>query len=508
MSSGGLRDTFALLLRESHDRPATLSADAERAIRRRITARWAGRIGALVVVGTLGTAAVAGASGGGGADIATKSAIPTPTIGFAAATFPLAGGPEFVPASSGVKCGDPAPAPHSVEHGLKLEVKPSDSAVVGPLGGGEVALPSAKAVLSPVTNEVLGTVSTSGIAILVVQDGIIKGVFDGDGTELKIALSSAKPADWPGLLVTERTHCSNGSRSEPSGVAPGTYQLVAIGSIFSTPESVALSQAMGSAPDVRLLDAETQTDPHAVYRPGSYDCHQLLTHGSVVRACLPDLTDNAVVDAKAGTVSVLYKTKGLVDEYATVLVSEPLTATLVSSATLAPSKRERWAGISPFETLDSFTCGAIGLGLAVGVDANFHVEASPQPGTLSTTQLGGTFPGTVYAPDAPDDSTVELLPGARLVFFRDYQLVSPQGRSFTNISTVVAWADVTAAGATTTDRYTGPQATMFTVDSATVCPGAESEVTGSGLHTALVGQWGVNPPDGTVSTVDSATEGG
>ncbi len=506
MSPGKLRDTFALLLRENHGQPATLSADAERAIRRRLALRWTGRIGALVVVGALWTA-VAGAYGGGGADSVTKSPIPTPSIGFASASFPLAGGPEFVPASFGLKCGDAAPAPHVVEHGLKLEVTPTDSAAAGPLGADQAVLPSAQAVLSPVTYEPLGTVSTSGVHILVVQGGIIKGVFDAEGTELRVALSRSKPADWPGLLVTERTHCPNESGSGPSGVTPGTYQLVAIGRIFSTPESVALSQALGSADNIQLVDSGTETDAHAVYLPGSYDCHQLLKFGSVLRACLPDLTDNAVVDATAGTVTMLYKTKGLVDEFSTVLVSDPLTATLVSSTSLGPAAWVPWAGIRPFEALDSFTCGEIGLGLAVGVTSKYHVDAMYEPITLSMKQTGATFPGAVFAADAPDGSTVELLPGARLVFLRDRRLVSPEGMSTTSISTVVAWADVTATGATTADRYAGPQGTMFTVDPATLCPGAEPETTDSVLHAALVGQWRVSAPDGTVTTIDSASDG-
>lgn len=54
MSSEGLRDTFALLLRDRHAPAATLSADAVREIRRRVGLRWVGRVGALVVVGTIG----------------------------------------------------------------------------------------------------------------------------------------------------------------------------------------------------------------------------------------------------------------------------------------------------------------------------------------------------------------------------------------------------------------------------------------------------------------------
>lgn len=139
--------------------------------------------------------------------------------------------------------------------------------------------------------------------------------------------------------------------------------------------------------------------------------------------------------------------------------------------------------------------------------------SSTRLGQVRTTTRGhdSASPSGPVAPDAPDGSTVELLQGARLVFFQDYQLVSLVslvGMTTTNISTVVAWAPVTLGGAVTADRYVGPQDTMFTIDSANLCPGAESEITRSGLHSALVGQWRIGAPDGTVATIDSAADGG
>ncbi|NYI40277.1 hypothetical protein [Demequina lutea] len=503
MTTGRLRETFALLLREKHVQAATLSTDAERAIRRRIAVRWAGFIAVLVLAGTLGTTAAAGAYGGrGGAHNASHSPIPTPTIGFAAATFPLGGGPDFVPASSGLKCGDPAPPPHSVGNDLKLEVTPSDSTVVSLPGSDQAAVPAVNAVISHLTNKRIGTVSTSGIDILVVQDGIIKGMLDGEGTQLATALSSSSRSDWPSLLVAERTHCPNEPPSNNSGVAPGTYQLVAIGRVFSTPESVALSQTLGSS---WYLDAGTQTDPHGVYLPGSYDCHGLELSRSTVRACLPDITKDAVVDPKAGTVTVLYKTTQLVDAFSTVLVSEPLTATLVSGATLGWGNSGRRDGFGSFNSLASVTCGAKGSGMALGVDAKYHVETTYATVPLNAEQDGAGLPGTVFATDAPDGSTVELLPGARLVFLNDFTYVSLEGAATATLSTVVAWAPVTGAGAVTADRFVGPQQTTFTAGPATACQAGQADLTLNTVHTVIVGQWRITAPDGTVTTVEAAS---
>jgi hypothetical protein len=505
MTPGRLTETFALLLREKHGRAPHLSSDAERAIRRRTGLRWTGRVGALVVVGTLGTAAAAGAYGGGrGVDGTTHSTIPTPTIGVAATTFPLGGGPDFVPASAGLKCGDPAPTPHAVGNDLKLEVAPSDSTVTSSPGSDQVAVPVVNAVVSHLTNNRIGAVSTSGVDILVVQDGIIKGQFDGDGIQLATALSSSMHIDWPRLLVAERAHCPNEPLSGTSGVAPGTYQLIAIGRVFSTPESVALSEELGSS---WYLDTGTQPDPYGVYLPGSYDCHGLELSRSTVRACLPDITKNAVVDPKAGTVTVLYKTTQLVDEFSTVLVSEPLTATLVSGASLGWGNSARRQGFGTFNSLASFSCGAKGSDVAVGADAKFHIETTHEAVPLGTEQDGGTFPGTVFAIDAPDGSTLELLPGARLVFLNDFTYVSLEGASTTALRTVVAQAPVTTADAVKTDRFVGPQQATFTVGPATACPSAGADIALSTVHATLVGQWRITSPDGTVTTVDSASQG-
>ncbi len=504
MTQGGLRDTLARLHLGNQTRGATLSSDAVRHIRRRVTVRWAGSIGALVVAGSLASTALAGGTPTSG-ELATASPVPTPMFGFAAASFPLTGGPEFVPAAAGLTCGDPSPAPHSVEYGLKLEVMQGASGDASEAGMGGTGVSSARAVLSPVTNDVRGTLSTSGIDILVVQDGVIKGVFDGGTAELDLAISEANPREWPRLLVIERTHCPTASGRETSAVTPGAYQLVAIGRVFSTPESVALSQAVGSTSALELLGSGPQVDPNAVYLPGSYDCRQLLSYGSVARACLPDVTNDAVVDATEGTVSVRFRTKELVDEFSTVLVSDPLTVILASSAVLGPADWEPWDGISPFQTLDSFTCGAVGLGHKVGVNSPLRVEAAYNDAPLDAKQRGGTFAGTVFVPDAPDGSLVELLPGARLVFLRDYTLVSPVGMSTTNVSTVVASASLRAA-TVTADRFAGPQASLFTSEQAATCPGVEPEFLVGKVHAALVGQWRVSAPDGTVTLIDSAND--
>ncbi len=503
-----LRDTFALLLRETHSQPAPLSAVAERSIRRRIRLRWMGRVGALVVVASLGTATVAGAYGtGGDSESAVPSPIATPTLSVAAATFPLAGGQEFLPASSELRCGDPAPTPHSADHGMSLLVAVTEPWTLGPGEGRTVDL--ATAFLSQTGTTDMGDLATSGIDFLVVQDGIIRGVYQGEGVTLggSFAPAMSSPSGNQVPLIADWVRCPPLRTSTEAGLEPGPYELIAITRVFSTPESVALSQVFGLAYQTWNLNAENLDDPHAIYLPGSYDCEQVLAQQMAPsRGCLPDMTHDAVVDKEAGTVTVFYKPEGLVEEFSTVLVSQPLTVTLESAAYAGFDYSRYGEGVTYFESIDSLTCGASASGVYVGADAKYQIEARYESVALNVAQQGQSLLGTVFARDAPDGSTVELLPGGRLVWFKDSEIVSADGTWNSTMSTVIGWADVTSKGAVTADRFAGPQDAMFAMDAATVCPGSEADVGRAGFHSALAGQWQVTSPDGTVTTVESATD--
>ncbi len=332
MSAEGWHDTFALLLREHEiahvhspvGKRAALSADAVRTIHRRVGRRWAGGIGTLVVVGALGAVALAGTDGGDTAPTVIASPIPTPTIGFAEATFPLTGGPEFVPASAGLNCGDPAPAPHPVDHGLTLTVNEGTSFALGLEGDGP--RPSTiQALVRQVTDSDKGTVATSGIDFLLIQDGTVRGMITGSGVGLAQNLAGGGASISQSLLLAGAAHCLDATDSIPAALTPGTYDVVAVGRFFSTAESVALSQALGDTINSMYLNANSHADPAAVYLPGIYNCKQARSWGSALRGCLPEITDNAAVDEAAGTVTVVYRSKGLVDAFSAVLVSDPWT---------------------------------------------------------------------------------------------------------------------------------------------------------------------------------------
>ena len=328
MSAANLHDAFALLLRDHQSETAALGTLAVRSIRRRVATRWAGRLGTLLIVGALATAALQSADGG--ADrLATgvKSPIATPKIGFASATFPLTGGPEFVPASSELRCGDPAPAPHPVEHDLSLTLRPGHVFTLGDQPA-RAAGATVEAVVRQISDADQGAVATSGVDFVLVQDGIIQGLISGEGVNLAQNLAGGTvTVPWSGMLA-EGVYCSDGRQAVRTVVAPGTYEVIAIGRVFSTAESVALAQALGADINTFYLNPNGLADPASVYLPGHFSCKQARVWRAALRGCLPEITDNAVVDEAAGTVTVVYRAKSLVEEFSTVLVSEPVTVEL------------------------------------------------------------------------------------------------------------------------------------------------------------------------------------
>jgi hypothetical protein len=356
VSSDDVHDAFALLLRANQGKRAALSNVAVRTIRRRVATRWTGRLGAVVAVGILGTAAlhgVEGGSDGGHSATAPASPIATPTIGFAAATFPLTGGPEFVPALSELRCGDPAPAPHPVEHDLSLTLRLGKAFALGDQPASE-GPPTVEAVVREVTVANQGAVATSGVDFLVIQNGVIRGMISGGGVALAQNLGGGTVTAPRSQMLVDGAFCSDGQQVTPANLAPGTYDVIAVGRLFSTAESVALSQTLGDTINTMYLNPNYSADPATLYLPGIYNCKQARPWRAALRGCLPEITNSAVVDEARGAVTVTYRVKDLVDEFSAVLVSDPLTVDLVASQDAAVAT-SNWRSLGPVNPVEGFT---------------------------------------------------------------------------------------------------------------------------------------------------------
>jgi hypothetical protein len=355
VSSDNLHDAFALLLRTKQGKRAALSSVAVRTHRRRVATRWTGRLGAVVTVGILGTVALQGAGGGsdgGHSATAPESPIATPTIGFASTTFPLTGGPEFVPALSALRCGDPAPAAHPVEHNLSLTLRLGTAVALGdqPASKGP---PNVEAVVREVTVANQGAVATSGVDFLVVHHGVIRGMISGEGVKLAQNLAGGTVSVPQGQMLVDGVFCSDGQQVTPANIDPGTYDLIAVGRLFSTAESVALSQTVGDTVNTMYLNPNYSADPAALYLPGIYNCKQARPWRAALRGCLPEITSSAVVDESTGTVTVTYRVKDLVDQFSAVLVSDPLTVALVASNGAAVVA-SNWRSLDSVNPVDGF----------------------------------------------------------------------------------------------------------------------------------------------------------
>jgi len=513
VTARSLRATFAMLLRDQQRSPATLSARAERTIRRRVVTRWTGRAAALATVTGLGAFAVTGALGATTDETITMPSFsPTPTRGLAVATFPFEGGPEFEVASSAYRCGDPAPAPHPRDHDLRLTAAPYADAASGDPFYWASASPL-QALITKTTDTELGVVGTSGIDMLVVKDGIVVGMFGGDGPLLDVSASMSLHGGPSGIFipVVSWARCPGEDPRTPSQeVDPGTYELIAVASVFSTPESVALSQALAYGNTWNLTSQGLVYEPDALYLPGSYDCQSAIDMQAPARPCLADFTPDAAVDSETRTVSLIYRTSDLVEEFSTVLVSEPITVELVSEDAAGLGFGFDWESLGSFDSLADLTCGSSSPGTNLDSDtsASVGVSVSLDEGRVANLVPGGTFGGTLTMAGVVDGSRVELLPGVRLVYFESTSVEVDTGdglSSTVQVNTVAGWAPVALDGAITTDRYTGPQTIVITVEAATLCPDVDSLGPGT---VAVVGTWHITAPDGTVSTVDLSADAG
>lgn len=504
MTSERLRDAFALLLREKFGRAATLNADAERAIRRRVGLRWTGLAAVIAMVGGLGAFAIRGATGDtANEDLAMPSLARTPTPGIAIATFPFEGGPEFETASSAYGCGDSAPTPQPQDHDLSLTVADlADETTLANTYWSDVL--AVRARITQTTDANLGVVSTSGIDYLVVKDGIVVGILSGDGPVLKLF-----PSGHAGPVALARwTRCPGDPSAAGLGVEPGNYEVVAVARVFSTPESVALAQALGLISSPWLLSpAGIASQPGALYLPGSYDCGAAIARQQPARPCLADYNPEAVVHTESKTVSLIYRTGDLVDQFITVLISEPLTVKLAPEDTGGSQSGTYGDALGHFEKLEDFTCGASAAETRLESAGTASINLTLGTDRVDPLTRGGTFEGTVMTTGVVDGSRVALLPDARVVYFENARLSvsTPDGPTKVSVNVVAGWAPVTVHGAVTVDRYTGPQQANFTTGPATLCPGIDSLGTGTA---AVVGTWRISSPIGSVATVDLAADAG
>jgi len=473
-----------------------------------MAARWAGSIGAIAVVGAMGSVTVAGALGGlSGDNVATNSPMPTPTIGVAVTTFPVAGGSEFVSAVAGLKCGDPVPLPHPAEHDVRFALTSTNPAYAGEPIYDPADIPAVVAHLSQTVGTELGVVADSGISLVIERDGVVAGVIEYGPPQMgwnALGVVASSQGQNSAQLAAPWIFCPGEDMSTESGLAAGTYDVVGITRVFSTPESVALYQALGPSNDFSGWNLDpAHLDPLGIYLPGSYDCARTIDQQSPARACLPDFTPDAKLDVAASTVTMLYNTKDLVEGFSAVLVSEPITITLPGKDSLGSMLGYDAGSLGAFNSIDDFTCGASAGYVSMANQSSESIDLSLEGTKFDAMRAGGEFNATTWGVGVPNGSNIELLPGARIVYLQSSSITLPDSNVSTGIDTVVASAAVSAAQPVTTDRFKGPQPLPLAVEPLTACPGIDATTISLSASAVLVGQWRIVTPDGTVTTLDT-----
>ena len=522
MTAPTLRAALEALRRDGEAPAHPLSADAERAIRRRVGTRTGLRGGALLAVAGL---AVATASASWGSRAEDPAPSPTPTATFepsvASATFPLEGGPEFEPLYRSIGCGDPAPASHPLDHDVALQATRGEEGLNGSVsattsdGTTMRYTYGAAEFLSTLTYEGTGdggVAAISGALLLAVRDGVVVGVqrddlslgwrLDGDSSPTMPAVLSAEWFDCPQAPVWQQRN--------PAGLEPGTYDIVAVARVFSTPEAVALSRVLSNRDPYGMDGSFLDTHSTEIYLPGSYDCARVTADGwgSGPRGCLPDMTDRASVDAEAGTVTVLYNPRELVEEFSVLLVSEPVEVELEAAESLGGVWTNGHTDTVVLDSLDAIVCGAGGSGVWIPNSKGVAVETFVAADVGLTADTGATFPGSVLLSGMPDGTRATLLPGARLVYERWGTVESTvDGQvSLDSLLTIVGIAPIEASGPITADRYEGPQPVDFTVGTGEPCEGAGDVEHGGDTYATIAGTWRIETPQGRNFTVDAASD--
>lgn len=505
MRAPRLRSGFADAYRQARRPSMALTAEAERAIRRRVTRRWTARsiaaaaAGAVLFVGANTLVAATSATD------TVSSATPSPSASQGPlprlATFPLDGGPEFQSLEDYPICGTPVPETPPSDEGFSISAGVRDA--IDPWPNQNVAVLTAHVTSD---DDVPRQASRGPLWVVLSRDGEVAGAVALAGTDIQRATTpNIGGANIEVPTYAEIFQCRKVSASGPREydlvpVEPGTYTAVAYTRIFATEESVALGQTV--PPWIQL--AEDQKLPGGVYAPGSFDCGLLLDSYSIaVRACLPDIVPGAVVDESTQTVSMMYDPEGFEMPFDTTLVSEPFDITLASWEDDSHNGSALVTYLDPtqFAKGSDVVCGAevndyqrLAPTQDAQVDGILAAENVSVEAMLPALELAEavTVNATVMPWFAPDGSSVRLDAGARVVYFRN---TGPSESGWPDYK-VVGFAPVEMLGVIPHDRYRGPTEVQLHLGDPQVCPGIDdggSRLTGT---QAILGTWTVTPPDG------------
>lgn len=325
-----MREAQESLTADAAQAPAEVSAAARS--RRR---RSGGVLGAVAVVAGVAvvTAGIGVANGNTPeatpAFSASPSAVPSEdlSVPLTSTTIPINGGPQYQPGLPELDCGSSAPQPTgTVDHfGVAIAEAPPLTLPKDALSNG-----NSTRVDTWTTYDAQETVPVEQepVTLLLLHEGKIAGRFmplESLGpywtySDFKTYQSEAWlfPVGQFCPEVSTPTSQENYDRV----LDPGEYQVMPMAHVWATEESAALKYLYKQS--IRVEEYPASFRPSG-FRPGSWDCEQSIERGAVPRACLGDVTGNAIVDEEAGTVTLPYDPDQLPKTFDAKVIGEPVT---------------------------------------------------------------------------------------------------------------------------------------------------------------------------------------
>lgn len=441
-----------------------------------------GLLGAVAVVAcvAVGAAGVGIASPGAQPEpsfSASPSAVPSEdlSVPLASATIPIVGGSEYENLVSSFECGAPAPAPTgTVDHfGVNIaDAPPLKIGTYEETGGGRTNVDT---WITYDAAESLPVAQTPVILVLV-HDGLIAGTFAPDPQTSKYWTYSDFESFYGGsTMMPFGPFCPSVSTSvaDDGGWAvlnPGEYQVVPVARLWANQEVAALRYLYSKGFTVGEFPASQRP---AAFLPGSWDCTHTVDPSWVPRACLGDVTANAIVNQADGTVTLPYDPEQFTEILDVTVVGEPV-ALSVPAAFEVPTADGYVS--KPLDVSDPIECGTTfdyttsdagiqvsgevpgRLGIGAGAFNSFNVGVLPNEQGAGEMDLEYGAKAWLVAGVAEDYNYFQARPGNQKV---------------------VGVADVSIAGGNTVpyDRFVGPTVVDLVLNNVQLCDDfSESDV--------------------------------
>jgi len=487
-----MREAQAHFEQTSRHAPARVTATARRR-RRRSSALLSGGV---VVAALALVAAGIGASGGSGGSATQPSFSPLPSaspaedlsVPIASATIPIDGGPGYDGVEALLECGAAAPEPTGTVDNFAVSFNSSQPLAIT---ADQLITGQTEFVQTTTTYSGTDTVPTAltPVYLLLVKDGVVQGSFLPDNSSAQFwTFDNTQASESGGDLMPFGRFCPEvGKEITPNSewrvLEPGNYQVMPVVRVWADQEVAALRYLVKSGIEVFEYPPEV---PSGYLTPGSWDCKQLSPAGPTTRACLGDVTGNAIVDVDAGTVTLPFEPSQLTRDVDVTLVGDPVDLTIDEPITVPEFQSNQAKAVNVDDTLE---CGTT-LDYVESA-APVHISGS----IYAMFKGGANSNNTQILTDDPGSGTVTLGQGSKAWVVGGSTVNYEYFEDHPGNLEIIGVADVSIAGGNTVDydRYSGPTRVDLVFRNVTWCDGSDPN---SNINSAIIDATVSVAPDG------------